>query len=250
MAAKLNQIIAVVNGKKTRSQKALTEIYHKLQKSALFEGITRTYKPLDEDGETFPEEKKNVQFRVADALREAERTVTDLLDATATQDYANCGAKADVVIDERTILSGVPVTHLLLLEKQLTELHTFVGKIPTLDPAERWQWNAEADCYASQAYFTNKTKKVPRSHLLAEATEKHPAQVEMYHEDVKVGEWQTTKFSGAIPAEERNRMLERVEKLQEAVKFAREEANNIEVQPVKNGKKLFDYVFRGGAGRG
>jgi hypothetical protein len=33
----------------------------------------------------------------------------------------------------------------------------------------------------------------------AEATEKHPAQVEVYHEDVVVGQWKTVKFSGALP---------------------------------------------------
>ena len=32
-----------------------------------------------------------------------------------------------------------------------------------------------------------------------EATEKHPAQVETYTEDIKVGEWTMVKFSGAIP---------------------------------------------------
>lgn len=36
---------------------------------------------------------------------------------------------------------------------------------------------------------------------------------ESYIEDVWVGTWTTTKFSGAIPAAVRNAMLERVRKL-------------------------------------
>lgn len=53
----------------------------------------------------------------------------------------------------------------------------------------------------------------------------------------------TVKFSGALPAQERNQILERIRRLQEAVKFAREEANNQEVQQVELGAKVFDFVF-------
>ena len=65
--------------------------------------------------------------------------------------------------------------------------------------------------------------------MKAEATEKHPAQVEVYYEDVVVGHWRTVKFSGALPASRVKELLERVDKLQQAVKFAREEANDSEV---------------------
>jgi hypothetical protein len=90
---------------------------------------------------------------------------------------------------------------------------------------------------------TIKTKKIPRNHVKAEATDKHPAQVEVYYEDVVVGTWRTIKFSGALPASRVNELLNRVEKLQEAVKFAREEANNMEVTEQKVGAKVFQYLF-------
>jgi len=241
--AKLNQIIAVVNGKKSRSQKALTGIYKQLQKPTLFDGISRTYQPLDEDGETQPPEKKNVQYKAKQAIVDARAALVDLLDAAATQDWSNCEAKADVKVDGETILEKVPVTHLLFLEKQLVDLHTFVSHIPTLDPAETWRWDENSDCFATEPTVSNRTKKVPRSHILYEATDKHPAQVEMYHEDVKAGEWRTIKFSSAMPAQEKNEIVERIRKLQEAVKFAREEANNVEVNDIKIGNKVFDFVF-------
>jgi hypothetical protein len=38
-------------------------------------------------------------------------------------------------------------------------------------------------------------------------------------------------------------LLARVEKLQEAMKFAREEANNLEVEDMKVGEKIFSYLF-------
>lgn len=243
MAAKLNQIIAVVNGKKSQSQKRLTDIYHKLQKADLFSGISRNYEALDEDGESQPSEQKFVQYKVEDAFAEAKDALTELLDAVATQDWANTKARANVVVDGNVLLENVPVTYLLILEKTLTDIHTFVSKLPTLDPAEKWAFNSDADCYASEKHSTNKTKKVPRAHILYEATKEHPAQVETFTEDVKVGEWHTIKFSGAIPAQTKNQLLQKVTKVQEAVKFAREEANSVEVAPVKVGDKLFGYLF-------
>jgi hypothetical protein len=67
----------------------------------------------------------------------------------------------------------------------------------------------------------------------------------MYMEDVWVGTWTTTKFSGAIPAATRNAMLERVRKLADAVKTAREEANSIDVRAHKIGAAVLGYVFEG-----
>ena len=209
----------------------------------MFDGISRTYQPADEDGETQPAEKKNVQYKTRQAMDAARSAMIDLFDVIATQDWANCEAKANVEIDGRSILEDVPVTHLLFLEKQLVDLHTFVNTLPTLDPAETWHWDENADCYAADATQSNRTKKVPRSHVLVEATEHHPAQAEMYHEDVKVGEWRTVKFSSALPAQEKNEILGRIRRLQEAVKFAREQANGMEVNDVKIGNKVFDFVF-------
>ena len=78
---KLNQIIAVVGGKKTQTEKKMTEIYHKIQKPTLFEGISRTYHPLDEEGEMFPPETKNIQYSVSDSLEEAKKALVELLGA-------------------------------------------------------------------------------------------------------------------------------------------------------------------------
>lgn len=240
---KLNQIIAVVNGKKTKTAKAVTEVYHQLQKSTLFEGISRTYKPSTEEGETFPPESKIVQYKVKDAVTAVRQALTELWDVTATQDWANCKAVADVKIGNTVVLAKVPVPHLLFLEKQLNDLQSFVSKLPTLDSSEEWSFSEQQDSYTSKVTQTNKTKKVMRNHEKAPATDKHPAQVETYSEDVKIGVWDTLKFSGAIPAKKKNEMLERIASFQEAVKFAREEANNTEVDLQAVAQPILDYVF-------
>jgi hypothetical protein len=242
---KLNQIIAIQAGKKAQAKDTLTEAYHLIKKPELFAGIVRTYQPRDEGGEPQPDERKHVQVKVNDLLRKVTADLVEMFDVVATQDWANTQAKADVVVEGRALLKGVPVTHLLFLEKQLTDLRTFIDALPVLDAAEDWDYRAEADSYVGEPSRSNRTKKVPKNHIKYEATKEHPAQVEMYMEDVWVGTWTTTKFSGAVPAAARNAMRERVGKLLDATKAAREEANGQEVKPQKVGSVVLGYVFEG-----
>ena len=242
---KLNQIIAIQAGKKSQAKETLTEAYHQIKKPDLLNGLVRTYSPRDEGGEPQPEERKQIQVKSSDLIARVTRDLIEMFDVVATQDLANTQAKADIEVDGRKLLDGVPVTNLLFLEKQLLDMKTFIETLPVLDPAEEWEYKAEIDCYASKPSRTNRSKKVPRNHIKYEATTEHPAQVEMYMEDVWVGTWTTTKFSGAIPAATRNAMLERVRKLADAVKTAREEANSIDVRPHKIGAAVLGYVFEG-----
>ncbi len=242
--AKLNQIIAVEKGVKSRSFQELTEAHHILQKPALLTGIARTYRPKDDEGEVLPPESTKVQVKAEEIIQQTATILTRLFDVTATKDWSNNVARADVALDGQTLLTQVPVTYLLFLEKQLVDLHTFIKKLPTLDAAETWSFDAAADCWATEPVQTVKTKKIPRNHVKAEATEHHPAQVEVYYEDVAVGYWRTVKFSGALPGKRVSELLDRVERLQQAVKFAREEANNTEVADQKVGEKVFQFLFR------
>jgi hypothetical protein len=241
--AKLNQIIAVEKGIKSGTLRDLTDAHHGLQKPALLSGLTRTYQPKDEEGEQFPPESTRVQVKADEVVTRTAAIMARLFDVTATKDWANCSAKADIKVEGETILRDVPVSYLLFLEKQLTDLHTFVKKLPVLDAAEGWSFDDSADCWRTEPVRTNRTRKVPRNHVKAEATEKHPAQVEVYYEDITVGYWTTLKFSGAMPAKRVNELLDRVEKLQRAVKFAREEANGLEVTDQRVGDVVFRYLF-------
>ncbi|MBD0734802.1 hypothetical protein [Streptomyces sp. CBMA29] len=241
--AKLNQIIAVEKGVKSKAQQELTAAHHDVQKPSLLSGISRSYQPKDEEGEQLPPESTRVQVKAENVLRDTAAVLTRLFDVTATKDWANCEARADVTVDGRTVVSDVPVSYLLFLEKQLTDLNTFVRKLPVLDAAEGWNLDASTDAWKTEPVRTIRTKKVPRNHVKAEATEKHPAQVEVYYEDVAVGYWTTVKFSGALPARRVNELLDRVEKLQQAVKFAREEANGTEVTDRRVGEAVFGFLF-------
>lgn len=240
---KLNQVIAISNGEKTKKQKELTKAYQKLQKSDLFAGLSKRYRPKDEDGENFKNEDKYLQLTVHDVVNESKRVVEEMFNIVATQDLANCTAKADIVVNETVIVAGVPVTHLLFLEKQLTDLNTFIQAVPTLDPAEQWDWSTEVGGYISEPKETHKTKKVPRVLELAKATDKHPAQVQVYNEDVTIGYWTTIKYSGCISKMDKNAILDKIESLSKAVKIAREEANSQVVVTSNTGTKILDYIF-------
>jgi hypothetical protein len=241
--AKLNQIIAVEKGVKSGALRDLTDAHHGMQKPALLAGISRVYQPKDEEGEQLPPESTRVQIKADEVIRRTASIMTRLFDVTATKDWANCTAKADITVDGRTILRDVPVSYLLFLEKQLTDLHTFVKKLPVLDAAESWLRDDSTDSWRTEPVRTIRTKKVPRNHVKAEATEKHPAQVEVYYEDIPVGYWTTVKFSGALPAKRVNEILDRVVALQNAVKFAREEANNSDAVDQQVGAAVFGYLF-------
>lgn len=240
---KLNQLLAIEKDLKNQVNREVTNIYHKLQKLDLFSGLSRTYKPDDDAGERYPNEVKHVQYTVQDALDAVNASFTRLFNLTAEKDLANCTAKADVMLNGVVLLSGVPVTYLLFLEKNLIDIRTLITKLPTLDSAEQWEVDDNNGWYRTAPVQTVKSKKVPRSYTLYEATDKHPAQVQAYQEDIRVGEWATIKFSGAIPATIQTKLLERVDELSCAVKFAREQANLTEVTNSDYGDAVMSYLF-------
>lgn len=240
---KLNQINALVKGYKAQSLRAFTDLHRKVQKAPLLSGISRTYQPRDDDGEKLPAESTRVQVVVNDVLPEVASVLGRLFDLQLTQDSTNAVATGNVVVDGETILADVPVTYLLFLEKQLVDLRTFVDGLPVLDPSEHWAFDGNRGCYASDTAETVRTRKVPRNHVLAEATKEHPAQVQVYHEDVPQGTWTTVKLSGALPADRVKELRQRVSALIDAVKVAREDANMVPVVDRQAGEAVFSYLF-------
>lgn len=242
---KQNQIIAIEKGAKESARKVLTEAYHRFQKTDLLIGLTRVYTPKDLEGDKLPPEKKLVQVRVHEEMSTIEAALIEMFDVTASKEWGNTEARADVELDGRVLLEQVPVTYLLFLEKQLTDISTLVRKLPILDPAEDWHFDEAANCFVSEATEQLRTKKMPRNHVKFAGDDNHPPQVEVYYEDVAVGTYRTTKMSGAMTSEAVARMLERVQKLSQAVKQAREKANGLDVERRKVAKKVFDYIVRG-----
>lgn len=239
---KLNQIVALEKGLKSRAESEITKIYHVLQKTALFTGLSRMYQPKDEDGDHLPAEKTIVQTTVKDQLDAAAKHLSNLFDVVATKEWGNTAAMADVVVDGQVLIHDAPVPYLLFLEKQLVNWRTMVSKLPILDAAELWTFDEGNSQWRTEPTETQRSKKVLRALELSPATDRHPAQVQTYNEDVPVGTWVTTKFSGAVPAQRQYELTQRANKLIDAVKSAREEANGVEVTQQKVATQVFDYL--------
>ncbi|QEL17276.1 DUF7873 family protein [Limnoglobus roseus] len=241
---KLNQVNAIVTARKGEAEKTITELYKLIQKDQLFAGRERTYRPQDEvNGQKLPPESQRVQQRADEMIREARAKWTEVWNLVFTQDTGNQQAKADVTVEGKTILAGVPITFLLYLDKQVNDLETFIGKLPTPDPAEEWTHDPNTGLLRSRATESLRTSKEPTVIVKYEATEKHPAQTELFTKDIPVGTWTQILYSGSLPADKKNAILARVRKLQDAIKVAKEQANLLEVDRQKAADAVFAFVF-------
>lgn len=243
MSAPLHQILAVERGISKTADREITNGYQLLQKPALMEGMARTYQPKDDDGDRLPSENQYVQLRSDDILDDIRKAFETLMDITAVRDFGNQSAVADVVVDGNVLISKAPAPYLLWLEKQLDHINTVVSKIPVLSPEHEWEWNDNVDAFSAQPVETQRTKKVPEVLVKAPATDKHPAQVEVFMKDVVDGYWTTVRFSGARPAGEVSNMSARVQAVRDAVRIARSRANETEVEHLKISAPLLNYIF-------
>lgn len=243
MSRKLNQVLAVEKGVKVRTYAATTEMHKAAQVAALFQGFNKTYEPVNEAQLPQAPQSQRVQKNAEEMLAEAKKALIDLFDVTATKDWGNQIAKADLVVDGKKLLEGVPATHLLFLDKQLSDLRDLVGKMTELDPAIDWSKDPNSGLFRSPSVQTQTTQKVQEGLVLAPATDKHPAQTQLITVDRVVGHWSTVKQSGAIPAPRKKELLSRIQKLLDAVKVALEDANMTRVEDQKTGNAVLDYVF-------
>jgi hypothetical protein len=240
---KLNQLIAILQSVKANAAKGKTEVYQLAQKSGLFQGLSRTYQSREEDGFVYPPESQKLTLKATELVEKFVQASTEFLDLAATQDYANTEARASVVVDGQTILTDVPVSYLLFLEKQLQDVKTFVLSLPVLSIDKDWQRDPNRGFYVTTPKETVKTKKITDFVVAYEATEHHPAQIKEVTKDVVEGVWSLVEFSGALPQDRVNALTVRVEKLQKAVLQAREEANSRDVQQRQVAGAVFGYLF-------
>jgi hypothetical protein len=84
MATKLNQIIAIEKGVKSRVYGEVTELHKDAQKAEPYTGFSKVYRKRDEEGEDFPPEQKRVRLSAPDVLRRVATIETELFDIEAT----------------------------------------------------------------------------------------------------------------------------------------------------------------------
>jgi hypothetical protein len=242
--AKLNQIIAIEKGIKSATHSLLSEWYKLIQKPELFAGFEKKYQRMNEESEELPADQKRVQMGVVGLLRQVRTAMVDLWSVTARKEWTNSQARAPVRVAGVAMTTALPVTYLLFLEKQLTDLRTLVAHVPVLEIAEDWHVDLATGLYRTEPVLTHRTKKVQRPLVLYPATPEHPAQTQLITEDVLAGYWSTIKYSGALPLQAKEALAARIEAAVRAVKEAREEANSCEeVANVDSAARLLEWLF-------
>lgn len=244
---KLLHTAVKLDGKKSKLKEELSSIVGLLSKPALFVGESKIYEPhanADDRSQQMPPEFKKVQERALDVLKNVKKETSDLIDLVFTQDSGNTQAKADIVVDGVVIKQDVPVTTLMFLLKQMQELLNIVKHVPTPDPSIDWVYDENAGLLTSKTdQVTLRTQKVPEVLKKFEPVGQHPGQADIIHVDKPIGEYHKKLFSGALPASQKIQMIERINKLIEALKTARETANLLDIKEQKIADDLFNYVF-------
>ena len=205
-------------------------------------GVVKVYTPIDEGGETLPSEVVPLATAVEDELEFLRDVYIDWIDVAMQKETTNQTAHGSFPLPNFDF--SLPATALLNLEGKLAEIRKIYAAIPTLDPTKVWGWSEADDVFESEPDIRYRTKKLMRSHVAYEATPEHPAQVETYMEDVRIGYTTSITQSGAITKALKRDYLERIDELIKQVKNARQKANTAEVVDVHIGNAIFDYIHR------
>ena len=249
--AKLHELLAIektVVGTAGQIHKDTAAKFHKDQ---FFTGHTVTLKMLTESPENAAIEQ------AARDVKELPTTVVETLDYhlqkwAAAEDVlfqknaTNTKAIADVILDGKIFLTGLPVDELMGLEARLERFRNEVAVVmPTLDAGKKWTRDQtdRKGAWRSAIENTSKTAKIMYPVVLAPATDKHPAQVKEATRDEVVGTFSRTILSGSATTLQKSVLLERIEALIAAVKQARQRANSIEARTETIGADIAKYLM-------
>lgn len=247
--SKLCELLAAESDVESASKKITEEgLITFTKKTNLFSGSTRELQLYDGDANLeFAPEIDKLDETVPSKLDYISQSVTRYWDLILQKEVTNQSARASIKIGDADLCGGAefPATFLLGLEKKLANLRVIYTRLPTLAPGKEWEKDAslgEDTWKAKDPEITFKTKKEVQHKILDKATDKHPAQIERWTEDVKVGKYTKNLWSGAITPARKSEMLEKIDQLIVATKQARMRANQAEVVKDKIGKDLFDFI--------
>lgn len=247
--AKLHELLAVKDSLRNQAETCRADLKNTFEKKTnhFFKRIV-TFKSLKEGEPDKVEDQLGLQTTVSKELAWIGEKVAKSIDVAFQIDVANTTASSDVVLDDgMVILTKVPSTALLQLQKRLDEIQDLVKNIPTLDPSKGFVPDADegTGIYRARDLVRPRTQKQFDYIVMQAPTDKHPAQIKELNIDKLVGETLTQEWCSMITVAEKSAMIDRVEELTRAVKRAMASANEAEVntKSARVGKRLLDYVF-------
>jgi hypothetical protein len=249
MGGKLHELLAVEGDLEGAFKKILKESVVTFEKKGEhFIGMDKTLQMFDDARAHEEDAYREVKALVTTAQAKLDYT-TDYgvryLDAVLQKERTNQEAKADIEIDGTVIASDLPATFLLGLETRLKWVRELYEKVPTHTPGIEWIPDADMGAgvfRTKEPRHRHKTEKTMKHKVLYDATEEHPAQLETWSEDIPIGKFTETLWSGMLSPAEKSAKLGRIDKLLRAVKKARQRANAVDVVDVTIGKELFNYI--------
>ena len=246
----LHEILAVESGfaeTANRIQKETTKTLK--EKQGLFQGLSKSHVMFSEADQHLKQatEFKEVESTVNEQLEFVGAKLIKYWNATYQKEEANQRAKADIIIDGVVISKDVPSMVLLSMEKKLESLLIMYNVIPTLDASKAWEAD---DTYAKPNVFRTKHAE-ERQHTnvsrewkeVSAATQHHKAQLAEVEKRDVVGKYIIHDYSGATTSQDKADKLERLTLLIEAVRTARQRANNTEVNTeLEIGSDLIGFI--------
>ncbi len=251
--AKQHELLAVEADAQGQYKNILAETRKVFKTGNLFQGSHKKLEMFQDDGIEHPVERSEMATTVFKRLNYNNETVSKYFDILIQKESTNQVAVADIMVDNVAIAEKIPVTFLLGMESRLRELRSVYLSIPTLDQGIRWELDegeGEGVWRASHTKETIKTMMTFKSQILYDAkfpTEgqggnSQPAQIEKWEEQVPVGKYVQTLWSGMITPAEKSKYLGKIDILIAAVKKARQRANSTKVVDAKIGKTLIDFI--------
>lgn len=244
----LHEILAIEQDVKQKKKEMIQKINSILSNSAVFDGYRKKIEFFEEDRKNEEKtEMQKVQCTVNDVKKVLIEGISRWFDLRYQKEDSNQKAIADIVIGNKAIIKDVPVTFLLAMEEELKELLSVIKNFPTLSKAIDWKKLDDNTYQSEQPVERPKTEKTWLHKVLYDATKEHPAQIKEWSEDRPCGRSIEDKWSGMIPESEKNKYIERCERLYFAIKRARQKANTFEVNNFEIGKDLLNFIFGEGS---
>lgn len=167
-------------------------------------------------------------------------------DVVAQKERTNQEARADVKIDGVVIMADMPATFLLGMETKLKAWRAVLEAIPTMAPGVKWVPDTDAGPHIykiEEPVKDVKTAKTVDHKQLPQPNANIPVTYVPIDVNKNIGEYTEWTSTGMISTADKAVLIDRLDKLLQAVKQARMAANDAELKMVAVGDNIMKYIF-------
>ena len=234
---KLHEILAVEGSREQESRTRMGKVQRLFGNPAAFIGEITTTQMFDAAAPKPPDERRSFSTSVMRELRGMLSLSAAHYEVMFLKEASNQSARSDLVVDGEVLMTEMPVTFLLGLEKRLRSMREVFAAIPIADPSVDWVAAPEMGpdlIQAQHPVVQSKTQAEFVHKVLYEATDNHPAQIEKWTAQVPVGRITRKVWSGLWPQARKNALLKRMDALIEGALTARQRANEYAIPDERN----------------